>query len=126
MTVIPGLGGQRLSEQHAIHTGMAVSAMNPSYLSALTLMVVPGTVLHDMIRNGLFDRLINQLEILRELELMIMNMYASGPVVFRTNHVSNYVTLKGTLPQEQKYLLETIRYAVQNPVMRRSESLRGL
>lgn len=100
--------------------------MNPSYLSALTLMVVPGTVLHDMIRNGLFDRLINQLEILRELELMIMNMYASGPVVFRTNHVSNYVTLKGTLPQEQKYLLETIRYAVQNPVMRRSESLRGL
>ena len=50
VSVILGLGGKKLSEQHAVNTGRAVTAMNPSYLAALTLMVVPGTMLDSMVR----------------------------------------------------------------------------
>lgn len=126
VTVILGLGGKSLSEQHAVHTGMAVSAMNPSYLAALTLMIVPGTVLHDMVQSGAFKPLTDQRDLLKELELMIMNIYAPGPVVFRTNHASNYLALRGVLPREQKNILETIQYAAENPDTLRSESFRGL
>lgn len=126
VTVILGLGGKRFSEQHAIHTGMAVSAMNPSYLAALTLMLVPGTVLHDMVQRGAFEPVTEQLDLLNELELMIMNINTTSPVVFRTNHASNYLALRGILPQEQQSMLESIRFAVKDPDMLRKEFLRGL
>ena len=126
VTVILGLGGRRLSKQHAMNTGMAVSAMNPSYLAALTLMLVPGTVLYDMECRGEFEQLKGQDEFLEELEIMLKNTYAPGPVVFRTNHASNYLPLKGILPGNQKSMLEMIGYYRGNPHLLRSESTRGL
>jgi len=126
VTVILGLGGKHLSEAHAVNTGMAVSAMNPSYLAALTLMLVPGTVLHDMMLRGEFEPLADQSGLLRELELLLTNISAPGPVVFRTNHASNYLRLKGVLPQEQQHLLTTVRYALQHPELLYKESARGL
>lgn len=126
VTMILGLGGKRLSEQHAVNTGMAVSAMNPSYLAALTLMLVPGTVLHDMSQQGTFEPVTTQNGTLRELELLIQNIYAPGPMVFRTNHASNYLQLRGILPQDQKNLLDTVRYGIENPKMLRDESMRRL
>jgi len=126
VTVILGLGGRKWSRQHAVNTGMAVSAMNPSYLAALTLMLVPGTVLCDMKDRGEFEPLVDQSEFLHELELMLTNTYAAGPVVFRTNHASNYLSLKGILPQQQKNMLEMIRYSLSNPDFLRKDSVRGL
>jgi len=126
VTVILGLGGRRLSKQHAMNTGMAISAMNPSYLAALTLMLVPGTVLYDMECRGEFEQLKGQDEFLEELEIMLKNTYASGPVVFRTNHASNYLPLKGILPGNRKSMLEMIGYYRGNPHLLRSESTRGL
>lgn len=126
VTVILGLGGKQLSEQHAVQTGRTVSAMNPTYLAALTLMVVPGTILYDKVQKGEFTPLTEQYDYLYELELMIMNIHAQGPVVFRTNHASNYLALRGILPHDQKNMLESIRYAVQNPDQLRKAHRRGL
>ena len=106
VTVILGLGGKRLSEQHAINTGKAVTKMNPSYFAALTLMVVPGTVLDDMVKRGEFELVTDPLDVLKEVELMIMNIDAPGPVVFRTNHASNYLPLRGILPGDKERLLK--------------------
>ena len=126
VTVIIGLGGRKLYRQHAINTGKAATAMNPSYFSALTLMVVPGTPLDDMVKSGSFELVTDPMEILRELELMIENIEAPGPVVFRTNHASNYLPLRGTLPRDKEVLLQTIRAALKDPSLLRPESLRGL
>ena len=52
-----GLGGPELSAEHAEATGRAVSAMDPRYLSLLTLMLVPGTSLHQQYREGEFQLL---------------------------------------------------------------------
>jgi radical SAM superfamily enzyme YgiQ (UPF0313 family) len=126
VTVIIGLGGRKLSRQHAIGTGKAATRMSPTFFSALTLMVVPGTPLDGMVRRGEFELLTDPLEVLRELELMIQHIDVEKPLVFRTNHASNYLPLRGTLPQDKEDLLKTIRGALQDPSRLRPESRRGL
>jgi radical SAM superfamily enzyme YgiQ (UPF0313 family) len=126
VTVILGLGGKRLSNQHAVNTGKAITEMNPSFFAALTLMVVPGTELDAMIKRGEFELVTDPLDVLKEVELMVRNIDAPGPVVFRTNHASNYLPLKGVLPQDKEKLLKTIGNAVKDPRVLRTESMRGL
>jgi len=126
VTVIIGLGGKRLTEQHAVNTGKAAGKMNSTYFAALTLMVVPNTPMDEMIKKGEFELLTEPLEILKELEFMVMNIDAPGPVIFRTNHASNYLPLRGTLPRDKEALLRTIRNAMKDPSLLRPESMRGL
>jgi len=126
VTVILGLGGRKWWKQHAINTGKAASAMNPSYFSALTLMVVPNSPLDAMVKRGEFELVTDPSELLKELDLMIRNIGAPGPVVFRTNHASNYLPLRGTLPRDKENLLKTIESALSDPSRLRPESMRGL
>jgi hypothetical protein len=79
-----------------------------------------------MVKRGEFELVTDPSEILKELELMILNIEAPGPVVFRTNHASNYLPLRGTLPRDKGKLLQTIQSALKDRNMLRSESMRGL
>jgi len=126
VTVILGLGGRRLWKQHATETGKATGQMNPSFFSALTLMVVPNSPLDAMVKKGEFELVTDPVEIMNELHLMIRNIDAPGPVVFRTNHASNYLPLRGTLPGDKENLLQTIQAALDHPERLRPESMRGL
>ena len=126
VTVIIGLGGKKRWKQHAINTGKAASEMNPAYFSALTLMVVPNSPLDGMMKRGEFELITDPKELLKELDLMIRNINVPGPVVFRTNHASNYLALRGTLPRDKENLLKTIESALNDPSRLRSESIRGL
>ena len=126
VTVILGLGGRKWWKQHATNTGKAASAMNPSYFSALTLMVVPNSPLDAMVKRGEFELVTEPSELLKELDLMIRNIGAPGPVVFRTNHASNYLSLRGTLPRDKENLLKTIESALSDPSRLRPEYMRGL
>jgi radical SAM superfamily enzyme YgiQ (UPF0313 family) len=126
VTVIIGLGGKKLSEQHAINTGKAAGAMNPTFFAALTLMVVPDTPLDDMVRRGEFELVTDPIDILKELELMILNIDTPGPIEFRTNHASNYLPLRGTFPEDKGKLLRTIRQALKDPSLLRPEYMRAL
>jgi hypothetical protein len=89
-------------------------------------MVVPGTVLDEMIKRGEFDLVTNPIDVLREVELIIKNIDAPGPVVFRTNHASNYLPLRGVLPGDKEGLLRTIRGAMKDTSILRAENTRGL
>jgi radical SAM superfamily enzyme YgiQ (UPF0313 family) len=126
VTVILGLGGRRLWRQHAVETGKAAGRMNPTFFSALTLMVVPNSPLAAMVKKGEFELVTDPAEILRELHLMIRNIDGPGPIVFRTNHASNYLPLRGTLPRDKEDLLKTIQGGLDHPDSLRSESMRGL
>ena len=126
VTVIIGLGGRKLTEQHAINTGKAAGAMNPTFFAALTLMVVPDSPLDNMVKRGEFELVTDPIDILRELELMISNIDAPGPITFRTNHASNYLPLKGELPKDKGNFLRTIRSAMKDPKMLRPEYMRAL
>lgn len=82
-------------QQHAVDTAKAVSEIKPDYLGLLTLMVEPGTPLESWVKDGSFT-LLSPPEVLKETELFLRNVDSEG-TVFRANHASNYLTLKGTL-----------------------------
>lgn len=106
-----GLGGKELSEEHARQTGRVVSAMNPEYLSMLTLMLVPGTELHRQWHSGEFE-LPEPLELLRELRQVVAATEGLSRCVFRTNHASNYLSLAGTLSRDKDRLLAAVDAAL--------------
>ena len=124
VTAITGLGGPELLEQHAIETAKAFNAMNPEYIGMLTLMVEPGTPLYDWVRDGEFQ-LLTQPQVLRETRLLVENLDSPGSV-FRMNHASNYLVLKGTLNQDKEAMLHTIDAAEHDLSRLRPEEWRGL
>ncbi len=125
LTVILGLGGTRLSQEHAVDTGKILSRIQPRYTGALTLMVVPGTPVEDWIREGSFQML-SQEEILLELRGMMGHIQVHRELIFRTNHASNYLPLSGTLPGDKGRLLRLLNRALAQKVPLRPEHLRGL
>ncbi len=106
-----GIGGTELSAQHAEQTGRIVSAMDPHYLSMLTLMLVPGTELHRQWQAGTFQAMEPQ-NLLAELRQVITNLDGLSRCIFRTNHASNYVPLAGTLSRDKTRLLTTLDQAL--------------
>lgn len=126
VTVINGLGGVDKMAEHAHDTATILNEIDPQYLGLLTLMVCPGTPLARLVERKEFQ-VPEPLEILKEIELMIQDLELSN-CVFRCNHASNYLPLKGTLPQDKQKLLEALRTVTLSGDTRylRPEYLRGL
>lgn len=108
-----GLGGKDLWEEHAIATGHAISAMNPRYLSLLTLMVVPGTPLYEDMEQDIFT-LPAPLDMLKEMKMILEHTNVTQGCIFRSNHASNYLPLAGTLPKDKEKLLHAIDQALKH------------
>ena len=123
VTAISGLGSKELLEEHAVGTAQALSAMNPEYIGLLTLMVERGTPLERWVREGSFT-VLGPADILRETELFLQHIDSPGSV-FRMNHASNYLTLKGTLNDDREALLARVRQGMAGYGLR-SESMRAL
>lgn len=125
-TVIIGLGGKALSHEHAVDTAQVISAIDPHYLGALTLMVEPSAPISKAIKEGTFQ-LLTPLEALTELRTLIKQLNVTH-CVFRSNHASNYLPLGATLPDDQDELLETLDNVIENQSLNRlrPEYWRGL
>ncbi|KLU60778.1 coproporphyrinogen III oxidase [Peptococcaceae bacterium CEB3] len=125
-TVILGLGGKELSREHAFGTANILSAIDPHYLGALTLMPEPDAPLYRRVKGGEFKQL-TAWETLHELYEMIEPLEVTD-CIFRSNHASNYLPLKARLPQEKGQLLRTLTQIVgqaQSHLLR-PEEWRGL
>jgi radical SAM superfamily enzyme YgiQ (UPF0313 family) len=122
--ILLGLGGKKKSKLHAVESGRVASRMNPRFLSCLTLMLVPGTPLFEQHERGEFE-LLTPREMLQELELIVENLELEG-TVFRANHASNYLPLKGRFPADKERLLAEIRSGLEGKQGLRPEFLRGL
>ena len=122
VTAITGLGGPELMEAHAVDTARALNAMNPEYIGILTLVVEDGTPLQDWVREGKFH-LLTPAQVLQETKLMVESFDSPGSV-FRMNHASNYLSLKGTLNEDKEAMLAQIRRAEQHMETLRPEGWR--
>jgi radical SAM superfamily enzyme YgiQ (UPF0313 family) len=123
---ILGIAGPEGSAEHAQMTGQVVSQMDPDYFSMLTLMLVPGTPLYQQWQAGEFQ-LMEAEEMLAELRQVIENLDGLTRCVFRTNHASNYLPLRGTFPGDKVHLLATLDNALsQGRDALRPEAWRGL
>ena len=125
LTFLSGIGGRDLWRENAIDTGTMISEMEPTYASFLTLMLVPGTDLYEQHRRGEFELLTPE-EVLKEAELMLENINVKNKCIFRSNHASNYVALKGDLPQDKERMLEQLRTAQNHSEMWKDERFRML
>ena len=126
VTVLLGIAGNDpgLSLQHARATGEVLSAMDPNYVGALTVMLLPGTPLHDEYKRGEFQ-LLNERETLVELREMIANTHLSRGMFF-SNHASNYLPIKARLPRGKEEALAQIDSALAGNVDLRPEWSRAL
>ncbi|MHC4223885.1 MAG: radical SAM protein [Planctomycetota bacterium] len=119
-----GLGGRERWREHAVSTAEAASRMSPRFFSLLTVTPVPGTRFHEEVAGGRLT-LPEPLQSLEELELLLQHLRCEG-TIFRCNHASNYLPLKGRLPQDRERLLEMVRTALRGDIALRPEWLRGL
>ncbi|RLB10926.1 MAG: radical SAM protein, partial [Deltaproteobacteria bacterium] len=114
VTVLLGIGGRERSLIHARKTGELLTAMDPDYVGALTLMLIPGTPLHDDYIHGRFE-LPSQEELLLELREMVYHTNLSKGMFF-SNHASNYLPLKIRYPHGKEEALRMIDKALQGEI----------
>jgi radical SAM superfamily enzyme YgiQ (UPF0313 family) len=126
VTVLLGIGGVELSRRHAEDTGRVLSEMDPEYVGALSLIIVPGTPIEKELAGG---RLVlpTPFELIRELETMIANCRFTN-CFFASNHASNYLPLRIRMPAEKEKALELIRQVLErkDPELLRPEYMRAL
>jgi len=126
VTVILGIGGVEKSQAHAADTGKVLSEMDPDYVGALSLMVVPETPIEKEIETGKLV-LPTPFGMIQELETMIEHCHFTQ-CFFASNHASNYLPLRVRMPEEKEDALRRIREVLQrkDPALLRPEYLRAL
>jgi radical SAM superfamily enzyme YgiQ (UPF0313 family) len=124
ITVILGIAGRERSEIHARETGRVLSEIDPEYVGALSLMLVPDTPLYEDYRNGRFP-LISPDEMLAELRTMISHTHLSMGQ-FHANHASNYLPIRARMPKDKEATLQLIDAALAGNVRLRPEYMRAL
>jgi len=124
VTVLLGIAGREGSLEHARATGELLSAMDPNYVGALTVMLIPGTPLYEEYRRGEFQ-LPNEKELLLELREMMAHTHLSRGL-FYSNHASNYLPVKAKLPKGKQEALDLIDAALRGDIGLRPEWMRAL
>lgn len=124
VTVLLGIAQRERSLRHARATGEVLSRMDPNYVGALTVMLIPGSPLYNDYREGKF-KIIDQKELLKELREMIFHTNLSRGLFF-SNHASNYLPVKARLPRGKEEALNYIDSAIKGETSLRPEWMRGL
>lgn len=125
VTFISGLAGPEDWEEHAIETGKMIAEMNASYVSLLTLMLQPPAPLLEDYQQGKF-KLLTPEEVLAETCLMLQYARPSKPCVFRSNHASNYVSLRGNLPMDNESMIASLKRCMEDRGLLKDERFRML
>jgi len=105
--VMPGLGGQRWSREHAVETARVLNAINPDHIRMRTLSVRRGTALYEMMQQGEFQPIGDE-EILKEISLFIGHLDGIESRIV-SDHILNLLEeLEGKLPEDKEKLLGII------------------
>jgi len=110
--ILNGLGGRALSPQHAKHSAQLANATQPEYLATLVVSFPQG---EERFRADFPDwEPLDQAGLFREMEGFIDSLDLRR-TVFRSDHASNWLVLKGTLGADKERLLSQIRQAIAHP-----------
>lgn len=108
---------------HARSTGELLSAMDPNYASALTLILIPGTPLWEEHERGDF-KLPDERGFLIEMKEMITHTNLSCGL-FSSNHASNYLPMRLWLPKGKQEALDLIDAALRGEIGLKPEWMRA-
>lgn len=126
VTVLLGIGGVAMSREHARDTARILTDVDPDFAGVLTVMIVPGTPLHEEARAGAFV-LPGTFELLEELRIIVSESRFSS-CFFTANHASNYLPIRARMPQDREKVLRLIDDVLRRKdvTVLRPESMRGL
>ena len=122
-TVLLGIGGKEKSLDHARSTGRLLSAMDPDYVSALTVILIPGTPLWEEHERGDFE-MPDERGLLIEMREMIAFTHLTHGV-FSSSHPSNYLPIRARLPEGKQEVLALIDAALKGEIELRPEWMRA-
>jgi len=124
--ILNGLGGKRYSEPHARSSARLMNEAQPEYLSTLVVSFPLGTKRFLQGFDGGFEPL-EPTELFIEMRWLLEELRLEN-TIFRSDHASNYLALKGTLGRDKQSLLATVQAAIDRPgrVPLRQEWQRGL
>ena len=117
-------GTGEANREHILSTAAMINAMKPRHLSALTFMAKPGTPMGEAAARGAFTML-TPAELLEETKLLLEHLDVD-PLHFTSNHASNYLPLKGGLPEDREKFLSLIDQALEGKIRLRKTLNRGI
>jgi radical SAM superfamily enzyme YgiQ (UPF0313 family) len=124
--ILNGMGGKRYSQQHAVNSARLMNEAQPEYLSTLVVSFPTGMERYQQGFRGEFEPL-EKNGLFQEMYWLLDTLELEN-TIFRSDHASNYLVLKGTLNRDKPRLLATVRTALDRPgtVPLRQEWMRGL
>lgn len=124
--ILNGLGGSKYTEQHAVNSAKLMNESQPEYLSTLVVSFPGGDERYQQDFENEFEPL-KQLELIQEMSILLSELDLEK-TIFRSDHASNYLILKGTLNQDKERLLSKVQAALTRPgsIPLRQEWQRGL
>lgn len=128
VTVILGITGANGEggdwQEHILSTARIINEMKPRHLSAMTFAPAKGTPLGDDVLAGRFT-VCSPDHILEECRMLIEHLDVA-PLHFTSNHASNYLPLKGGLPEDREKFLSLIDQALAGKIRLRKTLNRGI
>lgn len=124
--ILNGLGGRKFSEQHAVNTARLMNETQPEFVSTLVVSFPMGEERFRAGFNGDYEPL-QQSDLFHEIRTFIAHLELDN-TVFRSDHASNYLVLKGNLGADKQAMLDKIDLAINKPgaIPLRQEWQRGL
>lgn len=105
--IIPGMGGDKWSTEHAKQTAEVLNKINPDYIRLRSLQVREGTALYTMMKEGLFTPLADE-DVLKEIRLLLENLHCRDTYIV-SDHILNLLQeIEGKLPDDKARLLGVI------------------
>ena len=123
--LILGLTGQDGDwQEHVLSSAKIINDMKPRHLSAMTFAPAKGTQLGEDVLAGRF-KVCTPDQILEECRLLVEHLNVD-PLHFTSNHASNYLPLKGGLPEDKEKFLSLIDQALEGKIRLRKTLNRGI
>lgn len=124
--ILNGMGGRKYSQQHAVNSARLMNEAQPEYLSTLVVSFPMGEERYQQGFGGDFEQL-DQHGLFQEMYWLLDELELEN-TIFRSDHASNYLVLKGVLNKDKPRLLAIVRAALNRPgsVSLRQEWMRGL
>lgn len=123
--IINGVGGKLLSEQHAVNSAKVLNETQPKYASTLVLTTYKGL---EHFKNRFLGEYVPMSlpELLLEMKIFVEHLQLTE-TIFRSDHASNYLVLKGVLGKDKPLFLQQIKTALNHPEIAnlRSNQQRG-
>ena len=115
--VMPGLGGKRWSERHAVESARVLNEVTPDFIRMSSLIVRRGSTLYQRVESGDFQ-ILEEDEVVAEIALFIENLNCQSYVT--SDQMSNLLwEVEGQLPQDKHAMLDTIaQYQSKRPLER--------